>query len=238
MPENMTTTDLVLNALVLVAMLQLAWFAVMLARRGIAPANLRQAVAPLLSVWVLMWPVYSEADWLWLGLACVATPPLLAATLHLPFWEQLRLVWTAPAPATFVGSKPLALPPFTHFILALFFAGLWFQNIPEFGFGLALCLCLAFPLASQIDHFGGKRFGKLGFPAHPEQTLAGQLVFVIACTIVLTWALHVYHATDWQSLFIATLLAAMVGSAARALIPDQWNKPAAMLAMGVVMWAL
>jgi len=30
----------------------------------------------------------------------------------------------------------------------------------------------------------------------------------------------------------------MVGSAARALIPDQWNKAAAMLAMGTVMWLL
>ena len=238
MPENLTTTDLVLNALVLVVMLQMAWFSVMLARRGVNPIHLRSGVPPLLAVWVLMWPVYSEPDWLWLGLAGVATPPLLAATLHIPFWEQLRLVWATPAPATYVGSKPLELPPFTHFILAIFIAGLWFQNIPEFGFGLALCQCLAFPLAQQIDHFGSERLGRLGFPAHPEQTLAGHLGFVVACTILLTWALHVYHSTGWQSLFIATLLAAMVGSAARALIPDQWNKPAAMLAMGTVMWLL
>lgn len=184
-----------------------------------------------------MWPVYSEPYWLWAGLAGMALPVLLACLLPFPFWQQLRRVWSSPA-TTAPADNRLVLPPFTHLILALLLAGLWFQAIPEFGFGLALCLFLAFPLAHWVDHFGEQRLSKLGFPAHPEQTLAGHLALIVASTIILTWSLHVYHGTEWRALLIATLLAAMAGSATYALVPGRWNMPACMLTMGAVMWAL
>ncbi|MDX8406616.1 MAG: hypothetical protein R8K50_10780, partial [Mariprofundus sp.] len=79
---------------------------------------------------------------------------------------------------------------------------------------------------------------KLGFPAHPGQTLAGHLLLIISTIVVLCWSLHVYHGTNWQPLFIATLITGLTGSATRALIPGQWNTPAAMLSMGYVMWVL
>lgn len=46
MQENFAMADLVLNALVLAGMLQLAWFSVMLARRGVESAHLRHTIPP------------------------------------------------------------------------------------------------------------------------------------------------------------------------------------------------
>jgi len=233
----MTMTDSTLNALVAVGVLQLAWLSVMLFRRGIRPANIQHALTPMLTIWVLMWPVYTDARWLWLGLAGFAVPSLFACLLPFPFWQHLRVVWTAPAMDSRIRNN-IDLPPLTHLITAIFIAGAWFQTIPEFGFGLALCLSLAFPAAHWVDQLSRRKFKTLGFPAHPEQTLAGHLALILACTGLLCWSLNVYHGTDWQALFIATLIAGMAASATRALIPGQWNAPAAMLSMGFVMWAL
>ena len=237
MLTNITLTDATLSIFVAAGALQMAWFSVMLFRRGIAPVNIQHALTPMLAIWVLMWPVYSDTRWLWAGLIGFAMPSLLACLLRVPFWQHLRVVWTAPAFESRVRNN-IDLPPLTHLITAIFIAGTWFQTIPEFGFGLALCLSLAFPAAHWVDQLGRHKLKKLGFPAHPEQTLAGHLVLIITCTGLLCWSLNVYHGTDWQALFVATLIAGMAASATRALIPGHWNSPAAMLSMGFVMWAL
>ena len=237
MLTNMTMADSTLSALVAVGALQLAWFSVMLFRRGIRPVHIQHALTPMLAIWVLMWPVYTDARWLWVGLAGFAIPGLFACLLRSPFWQHLRVVWTAPAIDPLIRNN-IDLPPLTHLITAIFIAGAWFQTIPEFGFGLALCLSLAFPAAHWVDQLGRRQFKTLGFPAHPEQTLAGHLALILVCTGLLCWSLNVYHGTDWQALLIATLIAGMAASATRALIPGQWNTPAAMLTMGFVMWVL
>ncbi|MFQ5518643.1 MAG: hypothetical protein ACE5E3_01440 [Mariprofundus sp.] len=241
MLENIATSDLVLSALIALGMLQLAWFSVMILRRGAPPVTIQHAIPPLLTIWVLMWPVYVDTRWLWVGLAALVLPALLASILKGLFWSHLRLAWTAQITDPELKIyRSLPLLPLTHYMVALLFAGIWFQNIPEFGFGLALCLCLAFPAAYWIDHLALKKYNflKLGFPAHPEQTLAGHLLIISICTALLCWSLHVYHGTDWKVLFIATLIAAMTASATRAIIPGQWNAPASMLSMGFVMWLL
>ena len=237
MLSNIAITDSTLSILVFVGALQLAWFSVMLFRRGILPVNIQQSLTPMLAIWALMWPVYADARWLWAGLIGFAAPSLLASLLPLPFWQHLRLIWTAPAIDSWVRNN-IDLPPLTHLITAIFIAIAWFQAIPEFGFGLALCLSLAFPAAHWADQLHLRKFTALGFPAHPEQTLAGHLVLIFACTGLLCWSLNVYHGTGWQALFIATLIASLAASAAHALIPGQWNTPVAILSMGVVMWML
>ena len=237
MLSNIAMTDSTLSALVAVGVFQLTLFSVMLFRRGIQPANIQHALTPMLTIWVLMWPVYADARWLWVGLAGFAVPGLFAYLLRFPFWQHLRMVWTPPPFEPQIRSN-IDLPPLTHLITAIFIAGAWFQTIPEFGFGLALCLSLAFPAAHWVDQLGRNTFRKLGFPAHPDQTLAGHIALILACTGLLCWSLNVYHGTDWKALFIATLIAGMAASATRALIPGQWNTPAAMLTMGFVMWAL
>jgi len=239
--ESMTIGDIVLNALFAVGILQLAWFSVMLLRRGIPPISIQHAMMPLLTVWILMWPVYSDSRSLWIGLVALIFTSALTASLNAPFWQHLRLAWTAkPLEVEMRIYQGIVLPPLAYPIMTLFIASIWFRNIPEFGFGLALCLCLAFPAAYWTDHLGQRipRMLKLGFPAHPEQTLAGHLVLIIICIVLLCWSLHIYHGTDWQALFIATLITALTGSATRALIPGQWYAPTAVLSMGFVMWVL
>ena len=234
-------TDIVLNVLVLLGILQLAWFSVMLLRRGAPAETIQHAIPPLLSIWVLMWPVYNDVRWLWLGVAALILLGLAAISLKAPFWQHLRLAWSPKADDVDIDIyyRP-NLPPLTHSIVAIFIVTLWFQTIPEFGFGLALCFCLAFPAANQVDRLSRLKFKfrRLGFPAHPDQTLAGHLILIAACTLLLCWGLHVYHGTDWRILFIATLIAAMTASATRAVIPGRWNIPAAMATTGAVMWLL
>jgi len=236
-----TSGDIVLNVLFAVGILQLAWFSVMLVRRDVTPSAIQHAMLPLLTIWVLMWPVYRDSRSLWVGLMELLLPSVLAVTLSSPFWRHLRLAWTAKSSDTDLKIyQGIQLPPLIHPVLAFFIAIVWFRSIPEFGFGLALCLCLAFPAAYWIDRPGQHmpRFLRLGFPAHPEQTLAGHLALIIISIVLLCWALHIYHGTNWQVLFIATLITGLTASATRALIPGQWNAPAAMLSMGFVMWVL
>jgi hypothetical protein len=235
--SNITMADPILSALVAVGAFQVAWLSVVLFRRGIHPVNIQYALTPMLTIWVLMWPVYTDARWLWVGLIGFAVPSMLACLLNFPFWQHLRVVWTAPAIDSPIRNN-IDLPPLTHLITAILIAGAWFQTIPEFGFGLALCLSLAFPAAHWVDQLGQHKFRKLGFPTHPEQTLAGHLTLIFACTGLLCWSLNVYHGTNWQTLFIATLITGMAASATRALTPGQWYTPAAMLTMGFVMWVL
>jgi len=241
MSETLATSDIVLSGLVLFGILQLAWFSVMLLRRGAPPETIQQALPPLFSIWILMWPVYIDASWLWVGLGSLLAFSLTAMSLKKPFFQHLRVAWSPLVDNQNPGLKqrPL-LMPLTHTMTALLIAGLWFQAIPEFGFGLALCFCIAFPAAYWVDQIASRRFNHrtLGFPAHPEQTLAGHITLIVASTALLCWALHVYHGTAWQALLIATLIAALMTSATRALFPGRWNGAAAMLSTGFVMWLL
>jgi len=239
--DAIATSDVVLSILVSLGIVQLSWFSVMLARKNVPALALQHSLTPLLSLWVLMWPVYIDSRWLWFGWIVLCVMSLLSNQLRSPFWRQLQYIWTVRESNTEHEIHPeIQLLPLTQLIMALMFAGIWFQYIPEFGFGLALCLCLAFPAAYWMDdpaiHRG--HFRALGFPAHPQQTLASHLLLICIATVLLSWSLHVYHGTDWPSLFIATLITAMTASVTRALIPGQWNTPAAMLSMGFVMWLL
>ncbi len=251
MNESIAASDLILSLFVIIGILQLSWFSVMILRRGVPAETIQQALPPMLTIWVVMWPVYADARWLWSGIAALMLPAMLAVLLKQPFWQHLRIAWRSRYINAELGIYPsLPLLPLTHLISATMIASLWFQHIPEFGFGLALCLTLAFPLAYWIDHLSIisdtderpllLRFFclRLGFPAHPEQTLAGHLALIAACALLLNWSLHVYHGTDWQTLIIATLITGLSASATRALVPGQWNTPAAMLTMGFVMWLL
>ncbi|MDQ6970052.1 MAG: hypothetical protein Q9M16_06065 [Mariprofundus sp.] len=247
MQMNFVSPDIVLSALVIVGMLQMAWFSVMLLRRGASPVVIQQAIPAFLTIWVLMWPVYTDARWLGVGLFTLLMLAVLATLVKTPFWQHLRVAWGREGVelehSKFEHSEieypRMALLPQLHLLLALFVAGGWFQAIPEFGLGLALCLGVAFPAAYWIDEIS-QRYGFLilGFPAHPQQTLAGHLLLIIISTVLLCWSLNVYHGTEWPLLLIATLIASAAASCCRALVPGQWNAPAAMLSMGLVMWVL
>jgi len=240
MLTNIVISDVVLSGIIVVGILQMAWFSVMLMRRGAPAAMIQQAIPPFLAIWVLMWPVYIDARWLGVGLLALLALTVLASLLKSPFWLHLNMAWDAQLPNAKDDMHPrISLLPQLHLLIAIFIAGAWFQAIPEFGFGLALCLCVAFPAAFWADYFS-QRYGFLilKFPSHPEQTLAGHLVLMIVCTTLLCWSLHVYHGTDWKLLFIAALIASAAASVSRALVPGRWNGPAAMVSVGFVMWVL
>ncbi|MBL4775011.1 MAG: hypothetical protein JKY87_03005 [Mariprofundus sp.] len=240
MVNDSVMSDVVLSVIVAFGMLQMVWFSVMLVRRGVSPTMIQQAIPPFLAVWVLMWPVYVDVRWLAVGLFILAIPIALAAVVKSPFWQHLRIAWGGQDSVSKDTTHPhVTLLPQLHLLFSLAVAGAWFQTIPEFGFGLALCLCVAFPAAYWVDYVS-QRYGffVLGFPAHPEQTLAGHLILIVMCTILLCWSLHVYHGTDWQLLLIATLIVSIVASACRAIVAKQWNAFVAMLGMGAVMWLL
>lgn len=253
MNQSIAASDLILSLFVIIGILQLSWFSVMILRRGALPETIRHALPPLLTIWTVMWPIYIDTRWLWAGIAALLLPSILAVVLKQPFWQHLRRAWSVRPMNAEIGIYPvLPLLPLTHLIVALMITSLWFQHIPEFGFGLALCLTLAFPLAYWVDYLAGGTNSesatrplllrlitvRLGFPTHPEQTLAGHLMLIAACSLLLNWSLHVYHGTDWKTLAIATLITALAASATRALMPGHWNAPAAMVTMGAVMWLL
>jgi len=230
-----TQADILLNLLILIGSLQIAWFSVMLLRRGVRPTTIQSMIPPLYAVWVLMWPVYSSGLWVWLGLALLALPTLLATFLKRPFWQSLRRAWSTPPHRRGMLPEPMYLLPVFNLLAALTIAAAWFQQIPEFGFGLALSLCLAFPAADLAD-----RSGKISlkFPAHPEQTLPGHIVLIVTSALLIAWSLHVYHGIDWRPLLIASLIAGITGSVVRAIIPGGLNHTLALLCMGAALWLL
>ncbi|HXH64103.1 MAG TPA: hypothetical protein VNH42_01180 [Mariprofundaceae bacterium] len=233
---SVQTPDLVLTAIVLVGMLQVAWLSVALFRRRVARDVIQKSIPPLFAIWVVMWPIYHDPRWIWAGIGMLACFVLLPLLLRRPFWRDLRRAWAAPpSPVDYRLKKPTPFWPLAFFVATLGIAAGLFQSIPEFGLGIALTVCLAQPAASWLDHFG---FLALGFPAHPQQTLPGHLLLVLAAAGLCSWSVHVYHGIDWQPLLMATSVAGIAASVARALVPGSWNQPAAAAAMGVVLWLL
>jgi len=233
MHADIATTDLALTAFIAFAALQLAWFSVLLARKGIRAERIQQIVRPPLAIWVLFWPVYTQAQWLWAGLAALALPILLGLTGKRPFWRMLLHAWSTPAHQR--GPFPPYMLPMISFLAALAVAIAFFLSIPEFGLGLGLSLCLALAGADIVDSLGR---GKLGFPMHPEQTLPGHLLLITISTLALSWSIHVYHGIDWRPSLIATLIAGIMASIVRAIVPGTVHQAASIFIMGVTLWLL
>lgn len=228
--------DLALTGIVAIGMVQVAWLSVALFRRRVSRDVIQKSMQPLFAIWIVMWPVYHDPRWIWAGIGTLACFVLLPLLLRRPFWRDLRRTWAAPAsPTDYRLKKPIPFWPFAFFVATLAIAASLFQSIPEFGLGIALTICLAQPAAAWLDHFG---LLTLGFPAHPQQTLPGHLVLVLAAAGLCSWSVHVYHGIDWQPLFLATAVAGIAASIARALVPGGWNQPAMAAAMGVVLWLL
>ncbi|RME40943.1 MAG: hypothetical protein D6794_01395, partial [Deltaproteobacteria bacterium] len=169
--------------------------------------------------------------WIWAGLAVPAVYGFLAAFVPARPLRQLAAAWTPWAedplePGRFAG------PPLWPLLAGLGVACAWMMRAPEFGFGLALALCLAWPLAELVDQAG---LVPLGFPAHPGQTLAGHLAFVVAAGLLMAWSVRVHHHLPMLPVWAATTIAAAAGSAVRGLAPGPWHRPLGVAAMGAVL---
>ncbi|MFC1567780.1 hypothetical protein ACFL3K_01080, partial [Pseudomonadota bacterium] len=66
--------DIIITALFFVGLSQLAWLSVMLLRRNIASTTLCAALLPMISIWVLLWPLYEHPIWLWAGIMLLGLP--------------------------------------------------------------------------------------------------------------------------------------------------------------------
>jgi ABC-type xylose transport system permease subunit len=222
--------DHIMSLLFMLGFAQMMWISVMVAKRGVSPKLIWQSSMPLFAIWVLAWPVYTQAIWLWFPIGVFITLALLSYTRKRPFWQYLHAIWGG-----FLNQKHSLPWSILSFTASLAISIAFFQSIPEFGFGLALAACLAFPLATLFDRI---RHMQLGFLLHPEQTLLGHLSLIISSAFLCAWSVHLYHGVPWQQLLIATLIAGIAASLCRALLPRNWNQPAAILAMGWILWLL
>jgi len=223
--------DIIITVLFFIGLSQLVWLSVMLLRRDIASTTLCAALLPMISIWVLLWPLYEHPIWLWAGIMLLGLPILLAFTINTPFWQHLRIAWSG------TGYKEASpqMWPLLSLIAALAIAAAFFQRSPEFGLGIGLTVCLAFPAADLLDR---GRYMQLGFPRHPEQTLIGHIGLIFSTTLLCGWAIHLYHGIEWQRLFIAMLLVGFAASVTRAFLPTHFTLPLATLGMGVTLWLL
>jgi len=228
MPEIIP--DYIINFLFAMGMIQVIWLSVALIRKGIPSHTIWQSTTPLLAIWAMAWPIYTQAAWLWLPIGLAAIAISITFTRNTRFWQHLRLVWGIPT-----SHQTFRPWPIFSLLITFCIAIAFFQSIPEFGFGLALSICLAFPLAGLLDRIA---YIRLRFPLHPEQTLLGHLGLIIASACLCAWSIHLYHGIQWQQLLIATLIASMGASIIRAMLPSYWNMPIAILTMGWILWLL
>jgi len=222
--------DHMMSLFFVLGLTQLMWISVMFAKRGTAPELIWQSSMPLFAIWVLIWPVYTQTMWLCFPLGILTIAALFSHIIKRPFWQYLHAIWGG-----FLKQKRSFPWQILSLTLTLAISIAFFQSIPEFGFGLALTACLAFPLAELLDR---TRYMQLDFSLHPKQTLLGHLALIISSAFLCAWSIHLYHGINWQQLLIATLITGMAASLCRALLPRNWNQPAAILTMGGILWLL
>ena len=222
--------NVLLSMLFVAGMVQVSWLAVQLRRKGVAPKVIWLSSQPMFVIWVVMWPAYDKPQWIIVGLLIFAVWLLWALLAKSSFWLHLRQAWSAPG-----KHEELFLWPPLALWLSLLLAFWLFQNIPEFGLGVALCATLIFPCADLLDR---TTWMKLQFPLHPEQTLIGHLALIVLVSLLCSWSVHLYHGMNWQQLWMATGLAGVAASWVRALLPRWLNQPLALVAIATMLWVL
>lgn len=222
----MNRTDATITALFAIGLIQFIWLSVMLHRRRVAGSRIFSSLPPLLAIWVLFWPLYTNATAILLGIGLLTLCLVLAAGIRRPWFATLKSAWSA-------GTHGLL--DATMFTLALGIAALTNLAAPEFGFGIALTLCLGITAADLLDRAGLLR---LGMPANPDQTFAGHMVLIVSASLTCGWSLLIFHNLGWSNIIIATTLAGMAASALRALIPTPLDRPVISIAMAATLWAL
>jgi len=217
----MAAIDAMLSLLFALGLAQLAWFSIMLRRRGIEPEPLLRSFFALLALWVLLWPLYAHPPAIFVALGLLLLLVLVAARARGRSARALRRAWS---------TAREGLRPLLSFGLALTLAAALFVAMPAWGLGIALALCLGEAAAETVEAAG--RGLRLRFPANPSQTLPGHLLLILVAAICCAWSLRLYLGLPWLALPAASLLAGLAASAARGIAPFPWNLPAMVLAMG------
>ncbi|HID37299.1 MAG TPA: hypothetical protein EYP39_08010 [Ghiorsea sp.] len=222
--------DTLLTVMFIIGLFQFFWLSVMITRRGINPSTIRLYMLPLLTIWVLVWPAYENTWMPLLSLALFAFPFLFSLQKDNAFARHLRLCWhTSP--------EQIRQPtPWLMLIISFIIAALLFQQAPELGLGVGLSFTMAWSAAEIMDKTG---YGlRLGLKSNPFQTLLGHLLLLIAVCLVCAWALQLYHGIPMHMFMVATLIAGLVASMIRAIVPQGWNMPLSMLAISLTLGVL
>jgi len=220
----MTGIDTLLTFIVVIGLIQLAWFSVMLHLRGVSSGLITGALPPLLSIWVLFWPIYTNPLSTLAGVAIMALA-LAACSRMDAFWMRaLRSSWSV---------APHGLWPLGLFGTGLTIACAWFATAPEVGFGVALSLCLAMSAADMLDRTGRLR---TSLAVNPDQTWPGHLLFIAIAALMCAWAMHVYARTGLADFLGLTAIAAAVAGIVRACTPRMWHPPLIAIVLGGMLW--
>jgi len=183
-----------------------------------------------MSIWLLAWPAYDDGKVILASFALFLLPIGLSFQQNKPYSRHLRLCWHS------TPEQSRQPTPWLMLLLSLLMVGELFYQAPELGLGVGLSLCLAWSGAELVDKSG--KGMRLGLASNPLQTLAGHLVLVLASSMVCAWSLQLYNGAAWSQFFIAALIASLVASMLRALLPAGWNMPLAMLGMSMTLWML
>ena len=63
-------------------------------------------------------------------------------------------------------------------------------------------------------------------------------MLIVLASLTCGWSLLVFHNLGWRNIIIATTLAGMAASAARALVPAPLDRPVMAAAMAATLWSL
>jgi len=223
-------SDILLTTMFAIGLFQFFWFSVMFARQGINPSSIRLFMLPLLAVWVLIWPAYEDTLMPLLSLSLFIIIILFGLRKSNAFARHLRLCWhTSP--------EQIRQPtPWLMLAISFTIAASLFYQAPELGLGVGLSFTMAWSAAEMVDKMG---YGlRLGLTTNPFQTLLGHLLLVIGVCLVCAWALQLYHGIPMQMFMVATLIAGLVASMIRALVPQGWNMPLSLLGISLTLGIL
>ena len=220
----MAGIDTLLTFILLIGLIQLAWFSAMLHMRGIGPGTITAAVPPLLAIWVLCWPLYANPEATLAGIAIIALALLTCGKMDAYWMRALRSSWSV---------APHGLWPLGLFAAGLAIACAWFILVPPVGFGVGLSLCLATSAANMLDMAYKLRAKS---ETNQEQTWPGHVAFIAITALACAWAMQVYAKIGLADFLGVTTLAAIATAVARMLAPKIWHPPLIALVLGGMLW--
>lgn len=223
----MQLIDMILNVLLLIGLVQVTWLLVMLYRRRPQTKLAASPLPPLITIWILFWPLYQTGWAVLVGTALLLVFSIMVTRLNRPFFNHLQDI---------LDLRETERNSLAAFSIGLFAASVIFQGIPEFGFATALAICLALPASQWLDKVGIGT--KLDLPADPGQTVGSHLLLMVTTALVTAFALKVYHGIAWEEGAIAALLAGLAASLGRAMATRSWQPLSVVATMATMLWVL
>ncbi|MDX8390214.1 MAG: hypothetical protein R8M38_06960 [Mariprofundaceae bacterium] len=224
----MQNIDVWLTLFLSMGMFQVSWLSTMLHRRGIPAKRIRQSLPPLLTIWVLAWPIYQSPASLWIGLLLIGGLLLLTFLRASHTLCDLSASWSHPS---------LGLQPLLVLFVTLIIATATFQTSASAGFASALCTFLVPSIVTLVDDWS-RRISWLHISqlVNRQQSTLGHIVMFAMTTWITSWAIAVYHQNTIHQELSEAWPVAIAATVVRAFIPSLWAMPAIALVIGILLW--